>query len=186
MQPAEPASEPGLELEGPQWRFALDLYQRPAVSKACLLLQDHLGVDITLLLFVLFVAKRYRIMLDTADLENLDDAIAAWRREVIWPLRSIRRRIKAGPDPAPGPATEGLRKQIIDAEIHAEQIELAILAQRFDRRRHAIGTGAVDIAHLLDRLASFFGARSANPHEGRSAELQAALKTIAGSIAHSA
>ena len=90
MQAMEPASDVCLRLEGPQWLFAVDLYQRPGVSKACLLLQDLLGADISLLLFVLFVAEKYRTMLDPSELESLDNVIAAWRCEVIWPLRSIR------------------------------------------------------------------------------------------------
>lgn len=184
MQAMEPASDVCLRLEGPQWLFAVDLYQRPGVSKACLLLQDLLGADISLLLFVLFVAEKYRTMLDPSELESLDNVIAAWRCEVIWPLRSIRRRMKTGPDPAPCSTTAGLLEQIKEAEIHAEQIELAVLAQWFDRRQHIVGTTTVGIADLLDQLVIFFGTRSANLEEDASADVHVALKAIADAMAH--
>ncbi len=106
------SSEGDLQLEGPHWAFALDLYRRPGVSQACLLLQDTAGADITLLLFVLFVAETHRTMLAPADLAGLDGAVAPWRDEVIRPLRSLRRRVRSGPAPAPGPATEALRDRI--------------------------------------------------------------------------
>src|SRR5215831_12631953 len=96
-----PGANTGLDLEGPQWSFALNLYRRPAVSAACLLLQDRVGGDVCLLLFALFVARERRCALEHGDLANRDGAIADWRRDVIIPLRSLRRCLKAGPPPAP-------------------------------------------------------------------------------------
>ena len=91
-----------LQLDGPHWAFALDFYQRPGVADACLVLQDHAGVDVTFLLFALYVADSHRVVLEQADLERLDQAVAAWREAVVRPLRQLRRRLKGGPQPAPG------------------------------------------------------------------------------------
>lgn len=124
-------------------------------------------------------------MLERADLERLDSTIAAWRNEIIWPLRSIRRRLKTGPDPAPGSATYPLLQQIKAAEIHAEQIELAALAQQLDRHSLAGGGSAVDVAAVLDQLVAFFAERSGRLPESRSPEVRAALKTIADAVAQS-
>jgi uncharacterized protein (TIGR02444 family) len=178
----ETVNNPILELEGPQWAFAVDLYRRPAVAAACLLLQDAIGADISLLLFVMFAAEIHRTGLERADLENLDNAIAAWRREVIRPLRTIRRRMKTGPEPAPAAATEALLQQIKVAEIRAEQIELAALAQWFDRHLRTGATAPVDRVAVLERLTAFFAARLDSPQEGHSQEVRAALKTIADAI----
>jgi uncharacterized protein (TIGR02444 family) len=113
----EPCDSTCLQLEGPQWSYAVDMYRRPGVARACLLLQDMLGADISLLLFVMFAAEKHGSVFERADLETLDNTIAAWRREVIWPLRSIRRRLKTGPDPAPALVTEALLQQIKVAEL---------------------------------------------------------------------
>ena len=178
-----PGASTGLDLEGPQWSFALNLYRRPAVSAACLLLQDRVGGDVCLLLFALFVARERRCALEHGDLANLDGAIADWRRDVIIPLRSLRRCLKAGPPPAPCPQTEAMRQRIQTAEIDAEQIELALLARCFDRRPTVASAATADIAAVLDRLARFFALRCGNPAAGTSPEVRTALKTIADALA---
>ena len=178
-----PGANTGLDLEGPQWSFAVDLYRRPAVPEACLLLQDRVGGDVCLLLFALFLARERHIALQHGDFAHLDGAIAQWRRDVIMPLRSVRRRLKAGPHPAPSPATDAVRRRIQAAEIDAEQIELALLARCFDRRPPVAGALPADTAAVLDRLARFFALRCGNPAAGTSPEVRTALKTIADALA---
>jgi uncharacterized protein (TIGR02444 family) len=172
------ASEGNLPLDGPHWAFALDLYERPGVSEACLLLQDKAGVDITLLLFVLFVAKEHRTILDQADLVTLDASIAPWRDEVIQPLRSLRRRVKSGPFPAPSSSTEALRDRIKAAEVQAEQIELAVLSRWLERHQPQIEAEPVEIAAVLQHIAAFFASRANRPSDSRLPEIQAALDTL--------
>jgi uncharacterized protein (TIGR02444 family) len=171
-----------LDPEGPQWSFAVDLYGRPAVSQACLVLQDRLGGDVCLLLFALFIAREQQIGLAPSDFASLDDAVADWRREVIEPLRSLRRRLKLGPDPAPSPHTNALRQHVQRAELAAEQIELAMLARCFERRGQVGATLSADAAAVLNRLADFFSRRSAQPAAASSPEIRAALKTIADAV----
>ena len=171
-----------LDLEGTHWSFVVDLYQRPEVSPACLLLQDMLEVDVCLLLFALFVAREHRAILDKASLVDLDQAIGDWRGEVVRPLRAIRRRLKTGPMPAPDPATHALREQIKTAEINAEQIEFALLARHFHRRGHAVSAETIDVMTVLDGVVVFFAA------QGKTAAaavpgIHAALRDIAHAMA---
>jgi uncharacterized protein (TIGR02444 family) len=177
------ASKQNLRLEGAHWSFAIGLYEQPEVAKACVLLQDRLGADVCLLLFVLFLAQKHRIILKQPDLGSLDDVIANWRREVISPLRSLRRRLKTGPNPAPDSATNTLLKTIKRAEIDAEQIELATLAQWFDMSPRASSRSSVDIAVVLDSLAVFFATRSSDHRVATSPDVRAALKTITDAMA---
>jgi uncharacterized protein (TIGR02444 family) len=172
-----------LDPAGPHWSFAVDLYGRPGVSQACLVLQDRLGGDVCLLLFALFIAREQQIGLAPSDLASLDDAVADWRREVIEPLRSLRRRLKLGPDPAPSPHTNAVRHHVQNAELAAEQIELALLARCFKRRGHVGATLSADAAAVLDRLARFFCLRSAQPAAASTSQIRAALKTIADAMA---
>ena len=173
----------GLQLEGPQWEFALRFYARPEVAEALLLLQDRAGADVCVALFALFIARTHCVVVDDADLADLDAAIADWRREVIWPLRSLRRRLRRGPSPAPAAATQTLLQRVKAAEIDAEQIELAVLAQRFSERPRASGAADVDVAAMLKRLVGFFAVRSTTSAAGTSSEVDAAITTLADAMA---
>ena len=173
----------GLQLEGPQWAFALRFYERPEVAEALLLLQDRVGADVCVVLFALFIARTHRVAVDGQDLADLDAVIADWRREVIWPLRSLRRRLRSGPSPAPAAATQALLQRIKAAEIDAEQIELAVLAQQFYRRPRAAKPAGLDVTAILERLVAFFAARSSPSEAGTSEEVGAAVKTLAGALA---
>ena len=175
--------EAGLQLEGAQWVFALRFYERPEVAEALLLLQDRVGADVCVVLFALFIARTHRVAVDGQDLADLDAAIADWRREVIWPLRSLRRRLRSGPCPAPAAATQALLQRIKAAEIDAEQIELAVLAQQFYRRPRAANPAGLDVTAILERLVAFFAARSSPSEAGTSEEVGAAVKTLAGALA---
>ena len=172
----------GLQLEGPQWAFALRFYERPEVAEALLLLQDRVGADVCVVLFALFIARTHRVAVDGQDLADLDAVIADWRREVIWPLRSLRRRLRSGPCPAPAAATQALLQRIKAAEIDAEQIELAVLAQQFYRRPRAANPAGLDVTAILERLVAFFAARSSPSEAGTSEEVGAAVKTLAGAL----
>jgi uncharacterized protein (TIGR02444 family) len=173
----------GLQLEGPQWVFALRFYERPEVAEALLLLQDRVGADVCVVLFALFIARTHRVAVDGQDLADLDAAIACWRREVIWPLRSLRRRLRSGPSPAPAAATQALLQRIKAAEIDAEQIELAVLAQQFYGRPRAANPAGVDVTAILELLVAFFAARSSTSEPGTSDEVGAAVKTLAVALA---
>lgn len=128
-----------LALAGSHWRFALSVYGKPGVAECCLSLQDRYGVDVNVLLMALFSARVYGAALDDRALADIDRAVRAWRDEVVRPLRSIRRRLKYGPAPAPDLATEALRTAVKDAELRAEQIELAVIASRLENRTAQTG-----------------------------------------------
>ena len=171
-------------LRGPHWSFAVELYQRPRVSNACLTLQDTLGVDVCVLLFVLFMASEHRTILDGESLKDLDRTIAEWRSEVVWPLRAIRRRLKTTSTATAGAglAMQALLQQIKAAEIDAEQIEFALLARHLESRGHPASVAALDIATVLDAVASFFAAR-AGSGAVQSPEIRSALRDIALAMA---
>jgi len=108
------------------WAFALRLYGAPGVSDACLVLQDESGVDVPVLLFSAWLASS-SVALTPSELARIDGLVKAWRDEVIKPLRAVRRRLKTGPHPAPGPQTEDLRNGVKAVELASEKIALALL-----------------------------------------------------------
>src|SRR5690606_291939 len=103
------------------WDFALRLYGAPGVSDACLTLQDESGVDVPLLLFAAWLADN-DTPLRAEEIARIDGVVAGWREDVVKPLRAVRRRLKAGPRPAPTAQTELLRDGVKGVELQAEKI----------------------------------------------------------------
>jgi uncharacterized protein (TIGR02444 family) len=104
------------------WRFSLAFYARPQVPAACLELQDSAGVDVNLMLYLLFLAYHQR-QLDRADVARIDAAIRQWRDLAVVPLRTLRRKLKTGIAPMPAADTEALRSAVKRIELDAERIE---------------------------------------------------------------
>ena len=169
-----PADAP--ELDNELWRFVGSLYAREGVSHACLTLQDQLGVDVDILLFAIFAQVKRGILLDTDDLASVDNLIRDWRSEIVQVLRRVRTRLKAGPAPAPSAATETLRNRIEAAELEAEQIELAMLADWLDRQPPR-PTNAAGAARAVLTVARYFQTRS--PEGPLAPEVENALRILA-------
>jgi uncharacterized protein (TIGR02444 family) len=143
-------------LDGPHWRFAVRLYGLPGVADACLLLQDRLGVDVNILLLAAYAAAERGIALEAGDVRDMDSAVASWRSAIVAELRKLRRRLKSGPEPAPCGVTERLRSEIQSAELHAEQIEQAVLAGWLERRAFGRPRSDVDIGRALHTVVTHF------------------------------
>jgi uncharacterized protein (TIGR02444 family) len=108
-------------------RFALSVYDQPDVPAACQLLQDRFDLDVNVLLFAAFLGAVRAQVLAPTDLDTVCRGIDPWHRQVVRPLRGVRRRLKTGPAPAPNTDTTKLRSKIQDVELQAELIELAQL-----------------------------------------------------------
>jgi uncharacterized protein (TIGR02444 family) len=103
--------------------FALGVYAADGVSAACLALQDGLDVDVNVVLFAAYLGAVRAERLTDAGLTAALDRVGGWHREVVRPLRSVRRRLKV--DPVPGAAQ--LRTELQRLELDAEMVELAEL-----------------------------------------------------------
>jgi len=143
-------------LESPFWRFSLALYQAPSVAQLCLDLQDRRTLDVNLLLYVIW-AGLHGVAIDDAALARLTLLTAPLREEVIAPLRQARRALK-GPLGAVDPnASASLRKDILTAELKAEQIQQALLFSQAPRLEsappgEAITQAMVNATRLLASL----------------------------------
>ncbi len=102
------------------WNFAFELYARPGVEHACLELQEA-GCDVCLLLTGAWLQRRGVRCLDER-LRALRDVAVPWQREVVSPLRQLRRdwRSAAGQDAA----MASLREQVKQLELHSERVLL--------------------------------------------------------------
>ena len=116
-----PAAAPGVP-QSAFWQFSLAYYARPQVAGACLELQDHAGIDVNLLLYLLFLAAHNREV-GRDDVARIDSMVAAWREQVVLPLRNVRRQLKPGIPPCDRTDTDQLRSAVKRIELDAERIE---------------------------------------------------------------
>jgi uncharacterized protein (TIGR02444 family) len=138
------------------WRFSLALYARPGMAEALIALQDRAGLDVNLMLFALWAGAVRRVRLDAAALAAGEAAIGGLRGDVIKPLRALRRRLKADPDPD----LRELRRKILAVELAAErrvQHRLAAMLDGVDR------TESERLATAEANLALYVGAETQSP-----------------------
>jgi uncharacterized protein (TIGR02444 family) len=126
--------------DGGLWTFSLAFYRRPGVAAALIALQDGAGLDVSLVLFALWLGLSGRGRLDCLALVAADREVQALRTEVIQPLRALRRRLKDAGDPD----IRSLRDKIKGLEIDAEKAAQDRLA------RHA---GPVTVTDQRQSLA---------------------------------
>lgn len=110
------------------WTFVTTTYRNPGVEGACLHLQDRRGADVTAVFFLLWAGTVCGRRYDRAEAEAVVAAAAPWQAEVVGALRTVRRRLKAGPHPAPSEATNAFRARLAALEQDAERLILEHLA----------------------------------------------------------
>ncbi len=104
------------------WRFSLRFYRQPQVADACIVLQEEAGVDVNLLLFLLWHATLER-ELSAAEVTELERDVGAWREMTVVPLRTMRRALKSPPDLVALEAAELFRTRIKAVELEAERLQ---------------------------------------------------------------
>jgi uncharacterized protein (TIGR02444 family) len=104
------------------WRFSLRFYRQPGVADACIALQDGCGVDVNMLLFLLWLGTtRRRVPL--AATQEVWAKAAPWRDDVVVPLRTLRRRLKDGSSLVERSAAELFRTRIKAIELESERLQ---------------------------------------------------------------
>ena len=142
----EPAAAEGF------WRFSLMVYARPGVAEALIALQDRGGHNVNLMLFALWLGLSEATALDPAGLARAKAAIAGIDRDVVAPLRRLRRALKADPDPD----IRALRRRVLALEIAAERRVQSRLATCLPRGSQAGDRGALAEANLRLILGADF------------------------------
>lgn len=112
----------------PFWGYSLRLYASGEVATLCLALQDGWGLDVNLLLYCLWHGEAGR-SLSEESVVSASRACAAWRREVVQPLRGARRWMKGRSEGVAGRA-DSLRERIKALELAAEKHQQDWLADQ--------------------------------------------------------
>jgi uncharacterized protein (TIGR02444 family) len=108
--------------DSPFWRFSLGFYRQPGVADACIELQDQAGVDVNIVLFLLWTATLDRTLAKSA-VEDLERRIGAWREATVIPLRALRRALRTPPPVVEPGAAEAFRTRIKGVELEAERLQ---------------------------------------------------------------
>jgi uncharacterized protein (TIGR02444 family) len=136
----------------PLWRFSLHFYRQAGVADACIALQDGCGVDVNLLLFVLWLSARRR-HLSVGEVRDLDAAVRTWRDLTIVPVRAIRRNLKGAATVVDANKQEALRTRIKAVELEAERLQQEALYAR--SRSLPFGRDAAPAAAARANLAAY-------------------------------
>src|ERR1700754_3361125 len=114
---ADMANTEAQTLQGaPFWRFSLQLYRQPGVADACIALQEAAGIDVNLLLFLLWQATRQRA-LSPEEVAALEARIGPWREATVVLLRAVRRALKSPPALVAPATAEAFRTRIKAVEL---------------------------------------------------------------------
>ena len=112
----------------PFWRHSLKLYAAAGIAPACLALQDDHGVDVNLLLLCCWLGSQGRV-LGVRDMRAAMTSVVHWQRNVIQPLRTVRRALKSMAHGALADAAPRLRQKLSRLELDAEFQEHELLLQ---------------------------------------------------------
>jgi uncharacterized protein (TIGR02444 family) len=136
----------------PIWDFVLEYYRQQGVSEAAITLQDSAGVDVNMILFLMWLSGQGRTLTE-ADMRKLGEASHGWQRSVVVPIRNIRRLLKEN---APFVAQEtalAYRKKVQALEIEGEQLQLDAMADA--AKSVSPGAAASTEKAARDNLATF-------------------------------
>lgn len=135
------------------WPFAVHAHALPGVAALCLRLQDEHGLDVDVLLSILWQACRGATV-DDAAIDRMLAAAAPVQRRV-GELRALRRAV--GSDRAHDPRWQETYEHLKAAELAAERVELAALEASLAPERRAssepIDPALLDTAKTDDDLA---------------------------------
>ena len=136
------------------WRFSLMVYARPGIADALIRLQDRDGHNVNLILFGLWLGLCEGRRLDAGGLARANAAISGIDRDVVTPLRRLRRALRSDPSAD----VQDLRRRMLALELAAERRVQARLAAGAGRRHAGRGGGsALAKANLRLILGDDFG-----------------------------
>jgi uncharacterized protein (TIGR02444 family) len=161
-----------LQAENPLWTFSLVVYAEAGVQEECLALQERLALDVNLLLLCAYAGVR-GVTFSGHDVSAAAGVVAAWHRDVVCPLRAVRRALKA----ITRDDAAALRAEVKSAELKAEQIEQAMLWAWWQQRpAGATVDPQAALSANLRRLLEHYRAADADPAQAAPNLLRAALR----------
>jgi uncharacterized protein (TIGR02444 family) len=138
----------------PFWNYSLELYGAEGVQRACLELQDEVGLDVNMLLFCIWTGVDGPGEITPEELRECIVRTTQWQDKVVQPLRYIRRMLKQDNLGATDELVAILRPEVQKAELAAEHTEQLLLAGLVPAARAATGLSPAlaNLRAYMDRL----------------------------------
>ena len=114
------------EPQPPIWDFVLGYYRQQGVSEGAITLQDQLGLDVNMVLFLMWLSGSKRVLAQ-ADIKTVIDTSKDWQHQVVVPIRAVRRLLKENAPLVEQEAALAYRKKIQALEIEGEQLQLTAM-----------------------------------------------------------
>ena len=176
--PAEGRGQPGHSMsKSVLWDFSLRFYALPGVDAVCIDLQDRHGVDVNVLLFLLFLAEAGRAV-SAEDVARIDSEVRTWRDGIVAPLRTARRNLRIPTGSVDPDAAEALRTNVKRIELEAERLQQETLERSFPSA--ATGTAAASSTVVARANLDAYGSTLSALPEGLLASLLQAFDTMQG------
>ena len=121
--------------------LCLDIIASQGVSEAAIALQDAAGIDVNMILFLMWLSGQGETLAE-ADLRKLSETSHSWQRQVVVPIRNIRRLLKENAPFVEQETALAYRKKGQALEIEGEQLELNAMADAAKNRR--LERGGID------------------------------------------
>ncbi len=109
------------------WDYAVEVYSRPGMPELCLWFQDHCRVDVPIILFISWCSVR-GVLVERQLLAQAEQMVSAWHRDVVAPLRGLRRELKRDSKGIVQETVCAFREKLKALELEAEHLELNALA----------------------------------------------------------
>jgi uncharacterized protein (TIGR02444 family) len=168
----------------PFWDFALPLHETKGVGEAVIAMQDRHGVNVNVMLLSCWVGATGRGRLGEGGVRKAIEAAEVWNRDVVQPLRNVRRVMRPGIPPIDKAISDSLRRRILDIEIDCERAEIVMLGQALDRAVNK-GTPQSRAEDVAANLRDYFRALGVKPSDDDFAYLHTLIGAAVPDIAHS-
>ena len=130
------------------WDYAVEIYSRPGMSDLCLMFQDDYGADVSIILFISWCSAQ-GIRIDDQLLTRVEQSIGVWNRDMVVPLREMRRELTLNSGGMTRKTVSAFREKLKALELEAEHLELDTLAGLISYKSISSGDVA-DEKHLIE------------------------------------
>jgi uncharacterized protein (TIGR02444 family) len=134
----------------PIWDFVLGYYRQQGVSESAIALQDSAGVDVNMILFLMWLASQKRT-LAAGEARTVSEKSIGWQHNVVVPVRNVRRLLKESAPLVEQELALAFRKKVQALELEGEQLQLNAMAAMTLKT----GQAASPEAAARDNLAAF-------------------------------
>ena len=136
----------------PIWDFVLGYYRQQGVSEAAITLQDSAGIDVNMILFLMWLSAQKRVMA-VAEAKTVSEKSWGWQHNVVVPVRGVRRLLKENAPLVEQEAALAFRKKVQALELEGEQLQLNAMAKLSEGLKSS--TVSTPEAAARDNLSAF-------------------------------